>query len=453
MQPHYPTHPDVTSSTVVTLAGDTDGPSNANTTRKLLNRTLDTTAPVDGQALIWNAASSKWVPTTIPGIPVVWRPGGAGADGTLDTWAQVMTRFAAMEPAIVDVYVDTSITDPAVIPAGAYDGAYRMRLRGVGSTSLVHFPTGATLKNLVAVLDNCIVDSSGNGAVLTFDALATGYPPVLEIGNRGGVVCLTGFGPTVRLAANQELVIHVHTGGFLSFLGGLAPTVALQAFSTCQVYLDDYSEIGEDTFSGPATASLIIRQSAESLYHDFQPSYAGATSVLPRGLATNIAYDPDELDDWPVTGSPGVVNVALDDLARRANQVILASLGPGGSISPNNFIGPYGGTSTGADVVGFFGVGYWAPEQDCTLKTFTTKVANVVAVPVDFHVYAGATPSTLAFTGIILTVAGSTYISTNTTDTLDLLAFECVAILNSDLAIGWTSGGMAVTALCTPKPL
>ena len=140
-------------------------------------------------------------------------------------------------------------------------------------------------------------------------------------------------------------------------------------------------------------------------------------------------------------------------LAARGHQVILASLGPGGSISPNNFIGPYGGTSSGTDVTGFFGVGYWAAEQDGTLKDWTAKIANLVGSSVDFHVYAGLTPSTLAFTGIILTVAASTYISTNTTDTLDIVAYECVAILNSDIFIGWSSGAMAVTALFTPKPL
>lgn len=451
MQPTYPTHPDVTSSTVVTLAGDTDGPSNANTTRKLLGRALDTTAPTDGQALVWNATSSKWVPTSLPGVPVVWRPGGGGVGGTLNTWAEVMTRFAAEAPAPVDVYVDTSVTDPAVVPAGSYDGAYRMRLRGVGGTSSVQFPSGATLKNLVAVLDGCVIDSAGNGAVLTFDPLPTGYPPMLTIGNRGGVICDNGFGPTVQLAANQELLLNIHTGGFLSFLGGLAPTVALQAFSTCQVYLADYTVIGADTFSGPLTSTLIIRKSAETRYDDTQPNMAGVIQIVPEGEAGNIAYTPAVLDDWG--SSPGIVNVALDRLAARGHQVILASLGPGGSISPNNFIGPYGGTSSGTDVTGFFGVGYWAAEQDGTLKDWTAKIANLVGSSVDFHVYAGLTPSTMAFTGIILTVAASTYISTNTTDTLDIVAYECVAILNSDIFIGWSSGAMAVTALFTPKPL
>ena len=53
------------SSVSYTLAGDTSGPSGANTVGAWLNRALDTTAPTEGQVYAWHAATSKWLPTTI----------------------------------------------------------------------------------------------------------------------------------------------------------------------------------------------------------------------------------------------------------------------------------------------------------------------------------------------------------------------------------------------------
>ena len=50
------------------LGGDLTGTANAATVAKLLGRTLHTTAPTDGQALIWDNANSRWAPTTIAGV-------------------------------------------------------------------------------------------------------------------------------------------------------------------------------------------------------------------------------------------------------------------------------------------------------------------------------------------------------------------------------------------------
>ena len=47
---------------VVMLAGDVNGPSNANTVEKLQGRDLAATAPADAEAIVWNASASTWEP-------------------------------------------------------------------------------------------------------------------------------------------------------------------------------------------------------------------------------------------------------------------------------------------------------------------------------------------------------------------------------------------------------
>ena len=48
-----------------TLVGDVTGGINANTVAKIQNRAVASTAPSDGQSLVWSAANSQWQPATI----------------------------------------------------------------------------------------------------------------------------------------------------------------------------------------------------------------------------------------------------------------------------------------------------------------------------------------------------------------------------------------------------
>jgi hypothetical protein len=50
-----------------TLAGDVTGQSSDTTVARLQNRAVSTTAPVDGQVLLWSGTTNAWVPATISG--------------------------------------------------------------------------------------------------------------------------------------------------------------------------------------------------------------------------------------------------------------------------------------------------------------------------------------------------------------------------------------------------
>ena len=56
------------------LLGDVTGKPNASIVSQIQGRSVSTTAPTSGQSLVWNSATSKWTPQTIP-------QGPAGATG------------------------------------------------------------------------------------------------------------------------------------------------------------------------------------------------------------------------------------------------------------------------------------------------------------------------------------------------------------------------------------
>lgn len=52
-------------SSAITLGGDVTGPGLTNTVEKIRNRTVQATAPLDGQGLIWSASDNAWKPQNI----------------------------------------------------------------------------------------------------------------------------------------------------------------------------------------------------------------------------------------------------------------------------------------------------------------------------------------------------------------------------------------------------
>jgi hypothetical protein len=56
-----------TADTAKNIAGDVTGTLGASTVAKLQNRTMASTLPSNGQALVWNSTSSQWEPQTVGG--------------------------------------------------------------------------------------------------------------------------------------------------------------------------------------------------------------------------------------------------------------------------------------------------------------------------------------------------------------------------------------------------
>ena len=62
---------------VTALSGDVSGPAGANVVNQIQGRAVSTTAPTNGQTLVWNATTSRWEPQPVPTGPA----GPAGPQG------------------------------------------------------------------------------------------------------------------------------------------------------------------------------------------------------------------------------------------------------------------------------------------------------------------------------------------------------------------------------------
>lgn len=128
-------------------------------------------------------------------------------------------------------------------------------------------------------------------------------------------------------------------------------------------------------------------------------------------------------------------------------RVLLASLaGPSATWSANQWVGPNYSGDSGADVVGFFGLGFARVQRAGRLRNFAVEVAYPTGSSFDAHLYTGPSPDALSFSGVIITVVSGQYVSTNLLDELEVAAGDCAAVLNSDPAIGFTPSAMSITA-------
>ena len=72
-----------------TVGGDLSGTAASATVAKLRGRTVATTSPSNGQALVWNNGTSQWEPGTVSG--------GTGAVPTGGTVGQVLTKASGTD--------------------------------------------------------------------------------------------------------------------------------------------------------------------------------------------------------------------------------------------------------------------------------------------------------------------------------------------------------------------
>lgn len=112
-------------STSGPVGGDLSGTTSAATVTKLQGRTVATTAPTDGQGLVWDNTAGNWKPATIPDTTVA----GVTADMTGHVDGQVLTFVSgSIKPSTPSTtgwtkVVDTNFTQLGTISLGT-DGQY-----------------------------------------------------------------------------------------------------------------------------------------------------------------------------------------------------------------------------------------------------------------------------------------------------------------------------------------
>lgn len=144
----------VSGGGATTLAGDVVGSSSSTTVTQIQGRPIVSTAPSNGQALVWNASTTRWEPQTISG-------GGGGGGASM---AAQLGDFAVSQTSgtVLTVGPNCSFTTPCNVRIGAL--AYTLTnpitvtlSSGTGNVYIYFASTGA-----LTVGHNMIVSCSGS---------------------------------------------------------------------------------------------------------------------------------------------------------------------------------------------------------------------------------------------------------------------------------------------------
>ncbi|MHB8107963.1 MAG: hypothetical protein ACYDH4_11145, partial [Candidatus Cryosericum sp.] len=109
------------------LNGDVTGPTANDKVVALQNRPMLPTAPLTGQALVWNGAA--WAPaaagtaTDALAASLIFRAGGVAGGNVFTTWATLYTAFQSTDGPVT-IAIDTApggVVTATTVPAGAYN--------------------------------------------------------------------------------------------------------------------------------------------------------------------------------------------------------------------------------------------------------------------------------------------------------------------------------------------
>ena len=247
---------------------------------KLQGYPVDTLAPVQGNALIWNGA--QWSPARPPGDTMVYRPGGVASGNVYTTWASLMAVYTATDGPIT-IEIDDSVVSPAVMPAGAYtirpDTVFR-GTRRVDDLTYLDLAIGVTLSALPHVTDRLRVTSLSNAPILTSAA-----GRLLILLSHGGGLYTSGTAHFIDHAhATNQVTIHLVEGGQIT--NGTEPVLSLQdpggGIALANILAGDYCDVGPDTIEGDGgnVAVFVQVMDTNAAVSFDQPSWASAVQPV-----------------------------------------------------------------------------------------------------------------------------------------------------------------------------
>lgn len=261
---------------------------------------------------------------------IIWRPGGVAACDVVTTWAAVEAKILAAQGAI-EVFVDTSIVNPAPIPSTADTecfGAVVLSplVSNIGSGAQISVADGGRLKNLFTVRG--AISLVGAPTVRPF--IEQTLPGTIFICREGGNITLDlgATVPAIHLAGTFCEVAAFEGGSYTNASGNPALAIvsvdpgltALHAIIS-QAGTSGPPSYPANMFSGPVGTTLIqiYDSSAEPVV---QPNFLGAVVPLPMSYGSGTVYN-DSTVPIPSLGVD-TVQAAIDVL-----KVQVAALIPG----------------------------------------------------------------------------------------------------------------------------
>jgi hypothetical protein len=172
------------------LAGDVTGGIGANTVAKIQNRAIASTAPSDGQSLVWSAASSQWQPATISS-------GGGGVSSVFGRNGAVLAQAGDYTAAQVTNALSSTQTyaSPAWLTAVTFGGT---TLNSAGGTIYNNAASGNTQ---IVIKNSSSQAANGAGSILWQNNAGSN---IAFINWDGGYA--TGDGTNYKISLDTETV-------------------------------------------------------------------------------------------------------------------------------------------------------------------------------------------------------------------------------------------------------
>lgn len=282
---------------------------------------------------------------------IIYQPGGTNSGITVTTWAQVQ-QFLTYRTGAVIVYVDDSITSPALVPTASgvtqCNGRVEFRSAIAETAAVLLIQAGATLDNVWAFTNveaRCATTTATPAITFTESLSSLGQLILKEFGFISNDASATE--PVIVLQAGQSLQLSMNEGDLI-LNAPTIPLISVPATATLAMFAVDGSEIADNFASGAGDVFFDYDNSTASQF-----STPGTPPALPGITGTYTATNLDNI--WaqkpidPVTfNAPGdafmtLFNggtqmweaVAMSGDATITNAGVVTVTGGGGTLTGN----------------------------------------------------------------------------------------------------------------------
>jgi hypothetical protein len=287
-------------SGATTLAGDVTGAAAANVVTQLQGRSVSSSAPANGQALVWNSAPGNWIPQVV-GLGIATAGTTQGTRPTLNFVSGAGITQSCADNAGSNRVDCTPAADTALLLTRATDQA---------ATDILCTPAGGSTTVYTCNVTPALTSQAANGSHWIFTPdVNCGANPTLNINARGAVNLrkLSG-GALVNLAANDciagtpYVVTKAASGFVLDTMTGGTGTVTSTGLSMPAEFSVSNSPV---TTSGTLTVTK-VNQNANLVYSG--PSSGGGAAPTFRSLTGSDLPSPNSSTLGGVQSYAGVLH-------------------------------------------------------------------------------------------------------------------------------------------------
>ena len=224
---------------------------------------------------------------------IIYQPGGTNSGITVTTWAQVQ-QFLTYRTGAVIVYVDDSITSPALVPATSgvtqCNGRVEFRSAIAETAAVLLIQAGATLDNVWAFTNveaRCATTTATPAITFTESLSSLGQLILKEFGFISNDASATE--PVIVLQAGQSLQLSMNEGDLI-LNAPTIPLISVPATATLAMFAVDGSEIADNFASGAGDVFLDYDNSTASQF-----STPGTPPALLALTGTYVATNLDNI--------------------------------------------------------------------------------------------------------------------------------------------------------------